>query len=134
MNTKYLIKTFAALFLFGAVVFAVRFGLGGSEDTWLCQQGQWIKHGHPVAPMPRSGCGEIEAEKGFAEPQQEASPAGLANPAAVKCEEEGGTLRYEQNETGIRGICVFEDGIECDEWEFFQGQCPATASGIVPRM
>lgn len=29
----------------------------GDEDTWLCQNGQWVKHGNPSAPMPTSGCG-----------------------------------------------------------------------------
>lgn len=27
------------------------------EDSWLCQDGQWIKHGNPSVPMPSSGCG-----------------------------------------------------------------------------
>jgi len=29
----------------------------GNEDTWLCQNGQWVMHGNPSAPMPTSGCG-----------------------------------------------------------------------------
>ncbi|MFH1822885.1 MAG: GerMN domain-containing protein [Patescibacteria group bacterium] len=28
------------------------------EDTWLCDNGEWVKHGNPSAPMPESGCGE----------------------------------------------------------------------------
>jgi spore germination protein GerM len=32
--------------------------LSGSEDTWICQNGQWIKHGQPLAPRPTSGCGK----------------------------------------------------------------------------
>ena len=27
------------------------------EDTWLCQSGQWVKHGNPSGLMPESGCG-----------------------------------------------------------------------------
>jgi hypothetical protein len=34
----------------------VRFLLGGSEDSWICENGQWVKHGHPSAPMPNKGC------------------------------------------------------------------------------
>lgn len=28
----------------------------GSEDTWICQDGAWIKHGQPNAPMPTEIC------------------------------------------------------------------------------
>jgi hypothetical protein len=38
-------------------LFAVRF-LSGSEDDWICVNGQWVKHGVPSAPRPTSGCGE----------------------------------------------------------------------------
>jgi uncharacterized membrane protein len=26
------------------------------EDDWICQNGQWIKHGNPSAPMPVKAC------------------------------------------------------------------------------
>ena len=32
--------------------------LRGPEDTWICQQGVWEKHGNPNSPMPDSGCGD----------------------------------------------------------------------------
>jgi len=32
--------------------------IGGPEDSWICDNGQWIKHGNPRAPMPTGGCGE----------------------------------------------------------------------------
>jgi hypothetical protein len=32
--------------------------LSGDEDTWLCQDGQWVKHGNPSASMPSSECGQ----------------------------------------------------------------------------
>lgn len=28
----------------------------GDEDTWLCVDGEWVRHGNPDAPMPESGC------------------------------------------------------------------------------
>jgi spore germination protein GerM len=28
----------------------------GNEDTWLCQDGQWVKHGQPSDPMPSTPC------------------------------------------------------------------------------
>jgi len=38
--------------------FFIRFVVGGPEDTWICVDGQWIKHGVPSAPMPTEPCGE----------------------------------------------------------------------------
>lgn len=32
--------------------------IGGGEDTWICSNGQWVKHGKPSKPMPQTGCGE----------------------------------------------------------------------------
>ncbi len=37
------------------VVLGLRF-LSGDEDTWLCQNGQWVKHGNPASPMPLESC------------------------------------------------------------------------------
>lgn len=37
------------------IIIGIRFLSG--EDTWLCQNGQWVKHGMPRAPMPTEGCG-----------------------------------------------------------------------------
>jgi hypothetical protein len=34
----------------------VRFVIGGSEDSWICVNGQWVEHGYPSAPMPEVGC------------------------------------------------------------------------------
>lgn len=41
-----------------AAVFCLRFILGGPEDTWLCQNGQWIRHGRPAAPQPSANCSD----------------------------------------------------------------------------
>ena len=49
---------------------------------------------------------------------------GLPNPAAAYCEEQGGTVDVRSDAEGNQyGICVFEDGSECDEWAFFRGEC-----------
>lgn len=42
-----------AFFLF------VRFVLGGPEDSWLCTDGQWVKHGNPGSPQPTGPCESI---------------------------------------------------------------------------
>ncbi len=48
---------------------------------------------------------------------------GLANPASVYCEEEGGQVEIRDAAAGQVGYCVFPDGSECEEWAFFQGEC-----------
>ncbi len=40
-------------------LFVARFLFGGDEDTWICTNNQWVKHGNPTAPKPLNGCGEI---------------------------------------------------------------------------
>jgi len=40
------------------VWFFIRFVIGGSEDTWICVGGEWVKHGAPAAPMPETPCGK----------------------------------------------------------------------------
>jgi len=30
------------------------------EDTWICKEGQWIKHGVPSAPMPKGRCSWLD--------------------------------------------------------------------------
>ena len=42
---------------------------------------------------------------------------GIANPASVYCEEQGGTLDLES------GMCTFPDGSQCEEWAFYRGEC-----------
>jgi len=56
--------------------------------------------------------------------------SGLANPASVYCEEQGGTLEIRTDDDGNQyGVCIFDDGSECGEWDFYHGDC---APGDVP--
>lgn len=59
---KTLVIFVSAILLF-ALILGLRFIFGGPEDTWLCQGGQWVKHGNPAAPMPKEPCGKGETEK-----------------------------------------------------------------------
>jgi inhibitor of cysteine peptidase len=59
-----------------------------------------------------TGCGDEEPDD-----------AGLANPAAVFCEEQGGTLDMRTNDAGTTGYCLFDDGSECEEWAYFRDEC-----------
>lgn len=56
------------------------------------------------------------------QPTEQPQP-GLPNPASVFCEEQGGTIEVRDSQDGQYGVCVFEDGSECDEWDFFEGEC-----------
>lgn len=42
-----------AIIIIAAILF-----LRGDEDAWICENGQWVKHGEPSAPMPIELCGE----------------------------------------------------------------------------
>lgn len=45
------------LLIFLGIVVVVLLILRGNEDNWLCQNGQWVKHGNPDATKPTIGCG-----------------------------------------------------------------------------
>ncbi|MFH1713297.1 MAG: DUF333 domain-containing protein [Candidatus Jacksonbacteria bacterium] len=48
----------------------------------------------------------------------------LANPASVYCEKQGYKLEMRTDESGGQyGVCIFDDGSECDEWAYFRSEC-----------
>lgn len=48
----------------------------------------------------------------------------IANPASKYCLEHGGLSAIKSSNNGTQqGICQFPNGSECDEWEYFRGQC-----------
>ncbi|MDD5547371.1 MAG: GerMN domain-containing protein [Candidatus Pacebacteria bacterium] len=53
---KILIISMAALAV-AVVALAIRFTLGGPEDSWICSDGQWVKHGNPSVSQPDTLCG-----------------------------------------------------------------------------
>jgi len=48
---------------------------------------------------------------------------GIANPAAVKCLQDGGSLENYQSAGGEAAICIFNDKSICDEWKYFREEC-----------
>ncbi len=55
--------------------------------------------------------------------EPEDTSAGVANPASVYCEEQGGTVDIRtDNGGGQYGVCVFADGNEVEEWAYFRGE------------
>jgi putative hemolysin len=50
--------------------------------------------------------------------------SGIANPASVFCEQNGGKLEIITAADGSQsGMCQFSDGSECEEWKFMRGEC-----------
>jgi putative hemolysin len=50
--------------------------------------------------------------------------ADIPNPASVFCEEQGGKVEIRtDSEGGQYGVCVFQDGSECDEWAYYRSEC-----------
>ena len=47
-------KVFLALIIVVIIIFAIK--LLSNEDSWICENGQWIRHGNPSAPMPTEFC------------------------------------------------------------------------------
>lgn len=60
-------KKYIYYFFEGALALVIIIGLAlkmtTKEDTWLCENGQWIKHGQPSAEMPKTGCGEVKTDE-----------------------------------------------------------------------
>jgi uncharacterized protein len=68
-------------------------------------------------------------------PDDDREQPGIANPASEFCVAEGGEVEIRIDEDGgERGVCVFPDGSECDEWAFFRGECePGGGAAGLPR-
>lgn len=72
-----------------------------------------------------SECEEWTFYRGDCKPGDSLTPGvGLANPASVYCEENGGTIEIREDASGGQvGYCIFDDGSECEEWAFYRGEC-----------
>lgn len=53
-------KVILIIILIIAVWFMLRFVIGGPEDTWMCVDGEWVKHGAPNAPKPTESCNSTD--------------------------------------------------------------------------
>ena len=58
-----------------------------------------------------------------ATPEAAQEGAGMANPASVYCEQNGGKLEIRDETDGPVGYCMFTDGSECEEWAYMRGEC-----------
>ncbi len=94
---KYYMIAAAAIVLLG-IVFSLR--LLSGEDDWICENGQWTKHGNPSAEKPETPCGGTNANN-----QQ-----GKTN----ENEDKTSGLASENNNQIIGGPCSYEK---------FDGKC-----------
>jgi hypothetical protein len=122
----------------GTILLFVRF-LGGDEDTWLCENKQWVKHGNPSAPMPVGGCGEAVPVA----PRIEMPPAGLqvdfSETGNLMGDKDQWTLVYEKPGapaltallaiSGETGCLVNGVSLPCAEAKWNQGD-RATVQGV----
>ena len=58
MVKKTILKIIGALFVLFVVLMALRMLVGGGEDTWICVDGEWVKHGVPAADKSQDDCGD----------------------------------------------------------------------------
>jgi putative hemolysin len=112
MKNKLILVPLGLILIIGIIAFQ-RFR--SSEDSWVCEDGTWVKHGNPSSPMPSYACSDGDEVLD--------SEAGVANPAAKNCLDKGGELKQLEETAGTLGICHFPDGSECEEWQFFRGEC-----------
>ena len=53
-----LYKAFIVFIVVLISILAIRIIIVGNANTWVCENGQWIKHGNSEKPMPAIRCGK----------------------------------------------------------------------------
>ncbi len=91
MNRKILI----GIGIFLAII-AIAVILRSPEDSWICDNGQWVKHGNPSSPMPTEPCpnGQPEPEVVIFTPQPDQV---VTSPLTVEGKARGGNWFFEAN-------------------------------------
>ena len=62
-------------------------------------------------------------QRTLSEAEVENGLIGIANPAAVYCNELGYEYKIDNEPRGQVGYCIFPNKSECDEWQFLKGKC-----------
>ncbi len=59
----------------------------------------------------------------------------LANPASVKCVEDGGVLSIQtKSDNSQYGNCTFPDGSVCEEWAYYDGTCTSKKANSLTEL
>lgn len=102
-----------------------RLGVEVDEDLQRASPGAAAARRNVVSVLPFATA--LVLVSAIPTPAQEPSgeTASLANPAAVRCVELGGTHAVEtRGDGGEFGVCFFEDNRQCEEWALLRGACP----------
>jgi len=62
MNWKKFLVGVGISFLIAIAVIIFILRLLSGEDNWICQNGEWVKHGNPSAQKPTTPCGSSKTE------------------------------------------------------------------------
>ncbi len=142
MNKQFLFIFLA--FMGIAAIIAGVIMLRGNEDSWICSDGAWTKHGQPRAAMPTTPCPGAKACTLEAKICPDGSAVGrtgancefdvcpatststtIANPASVNCKDKGGNSVIKTKPDGSQySLCYFDDNRACEEWAMMRGECP----------
>lgn len=87
---KFIIIGIVTIILMGLGIFTVRFFSG--EDDWICEKGEWVKHGNPNTEKPTTPCGSTFTNSQNKENGNEASNSVPENNKQVV----GGPCSYEK--------------------------------------
>ncbi len=71
----------------------------------------------------RNSLKKQQKETGNSQDSRGNNTAQIANPASVKCEQDGGTLKIVDGQGGQYGLCFFPDQTVCEEWAYYRGEC-----------
>lgn len=97
----YFLIAIVALFV---IALCFRFIFGGNEDTWICENGVWIKHGNPKVQMPTKECKSNE--------QKDACNNIDKTMKVPVCGEDNKTYYYGEKEATCSGVKVLYNA-EC---------------------
>ncbi len=71
-----------------------------------------------------AACAPLAPSGGAQPPKPTIDQAKLANPAAAYCQDQGFRYETRKDDQGNEyGVCIFDDGSECDAWAYFRGEC-----------
>lgn len=79
-----------------------------------------IKYFVGLLPLMLAGC--VSSQD--APPPPDVVSVGMSNPAAVYCEQKGGTRTPVQTPQGVRSDCTLPGGERIDEWTLFRRDHP----------
>ncbi len=103
---KMFLYFFIILVLTIGIVFVIR--SFSPEDTWICENGSWVKHGNPIDPQPTKECAKnivVEEKKDCNIDKTVQDPV---------CGKNNKTYLYGEIEAKCEGVEVLYKG-ECDK-------------------